>query len=88
MPDGTPAEKVGVAIATHGQGFVQIEEGWLRQHNGRERYYTLTNKEGRFEFAPIDFDKEGAQRFNAMLQMQGKFVDFILFFLHDKDLQV
>ena len=85
LPDGTPAEKTATAMATHGQGFVHIEEGYVRQHNGRERYYTLTDKEGRFEFAPIDFDKEGGQRFNMMLQMQpqGEFVDFILCFLHD-----
>jgi hypothetical protein len=85
LPDGTPAEKTATAMATHGQGFVHIEEGYVRQHNGRERYYTLTNKEGRFEFAPIDFEKEGRQRFNMFLQMQpqGEFVDFILVFLHD-----
>ena len=69
-------------MATHGQGFISIRNGQLLKFNGRERYFAETNAEGRFEFAPIAFEKEGRRRLNQFGNVEGEIVDFVLFFLH------
>ena len=79
LPDGKPAADVSVAMATHGESRPYIQNGRLERSN-EDSYTVSTNKEGRFQFKHIDFEKEAQQRF---LPPGMPKVDFILLFLHD-----
>jgi len=78
QPDGKPAANVSVAMATHGDGRPHIQNG--RLHREQEPYTISTDKEGRFQFKYIDFEKEAEGRY---IPQDKQRVDFILCFLHD-----
>ena len=77
--DGRPLAGVDVAMSTHGGGWPQIRNGRLAQR--REPYTISTDRNGRFEFAHIDFEEKAKHAHGC--PDDRPIMDFILLFLHD-----
>jgi hypothetical protein len=83
QPDGKPAAEVSVAMATH-KGWTNFENNVIPDNQGTHyiTYVASTDKDGRFQFKYIDFDKESEGK-QFHFRPEETVVDFILFIRHD-----